>query len=161
MGFRYLVTTANLYYNDNTVDIVPPGGEAGHEVYYKMTATDITEHESGFSNIVSCNVPGGNPQKAVGDNQVTTSILDYRLYQNFPNPFNQTTSINYQVKEKGFVSLKVYDMLGREVAGLVNENQDSGKYSVIFNAAGLPSGVYIYSLRVNDFAQNNKMTLMK
>ena len=65
------------------------------------------------------------------------------------------------MKEKGFVSLKVYDMLGREVANLVNETQEEGKYSVIFNAASLPSGVYIYSLRVNDFVQNNKMTLMK
>ena len=80
---------------------------------------------------------------------------------NYPNPFNPTTNINYQIKEKGFVSLKVYDMLGREVANLVNENQEAGQYSVIFNAANLPSGVYIYSLRVNDFVQNNKMTLLK
>ncbi len=71
------------------------------------------------------------------------------------------SNINYQVKDKGFVSLKVYDMLGREVANLVNENQDAGQYSITFNAAKLPSGVYIYSLRVNVFVKNNKMTLLK
>jgi hypothetical protein len=88
-------------------------------------------------------------------------VYDYKLDQNYPNPFNPTTSINYQVKDKGFVSLKVYDMLGREVANLVNENQEAGQYSVTFNATNLPSGVYIYSIRVNDFFQNNKMTLLK
>ncbi len=63
--------------------------------------------------------------------------------------------------EKGFVSLIVYDMLGREAANLVNENQVAGQYTVMFKAVNLPSGVYIYSLRVNDFVQNNKMTLLK
>src|SRR5690606_6868411 len=97
----------------------------------------------------------------------TTSINDdeilptnIKLYQNYPNPFNPSTSINYQIKEKGFVSLKIFDMLGREVANLVNETQDEGQYSVTFNASNLPSGVYVYSLKVNDFVQNNKMTLL-
>ena len=160
LGFQYLASTSNTQYDDPTVSINPPGGPAGHEVYYKITASDITDYESDYSNIVSCNVPGNDPYKSVSGNSFTEDI-DYKLIQNYPNPFNPATLISYQLKEKGFVSLKVYDMLGREVAGLVNENQESGKYSVTFNAAGLPSGVYIYSLRVNDFVQNNKMTLMK
>ena len=160
LGFQYLASTSNTLYDDPTVTINPPGGPAGHEVYYKITASDITDYESDYSNIVSCNVPGNDPYKSVSGNSFTDDI-DYKLIQNYPNPFNPSTSINYQVKEKGVVSLKVYDMLGREVASLVNENQESGKYSVTFNAASLPSGVYIYSLRVNDFVQNNKMTLMK
>ncbi len=81
--------------------------------------------------------------------------------QNFPNPFNPVTTISYRIREKGFVSLKVYDLIGREVANLVNETKDEGEYFVSFNARNLPSGVYIYSLRVNDFAQNNKMTVLK
>ncbi len=89
------------------------------------------------------------------------SNFDYKLSQNYPNPFNPSTLITYQLKEKGFVSLKMYNMLGKEVAVLVKENQDKGAYSVNFNGSNLPSGVYIYSLRVNDFVQNNKMTLMK
>jgi hypothetical protein len=86
---------------------------------------------------------------------------DITLNQNYPNPFNPVTTINYQIKDRGFVILKVYDMLGKEVANLVNEAQDVGQYSVDFNAGNLPTGVYIYSLRVNDFVQNNKMTLLK
>jgi len=87
--------------------------------------------------------------------------LVYSLEQNFPNPFNPMTTLSYQIKERGFVSLTVYDMLGREVVKLVNETQDEGQYYVSFNASNLPSGVYIYSLRVNDFVQNQKMTLLK
>lgn len=97
----------------------------------------------------------------VSVNENCSKIDGYSISQNYPNPFNSSTSINYQIKEKGFVSLKVFDMLGKEVANLVNETQDEGQYSVIFDASNLPSGVYIYSLRVNDFVQNNKMTLLK
>ncbi|HAB51097.1 MAG TPA: T9SS C-terminal target domain-containing protein, partial [Ignavibacteriales bacterium] len=79
----------------------------------------------------------------------------------YPNPFNPTTNIVYQIKEKGFVSLQVFDIIGREVSQLVKETKEPGVYSVSFDASNLPSGVYIYSLRVNDFVQNQKMTLLK
>jgi hypothetical protein len=65
------------------------------------------------------------------------------------------------VKEQGLVSLLVYDILGREVAVLVNESQEEGRYSVSFDTSNLPSGVYIYTLRVNDFIASKKMTLLK
>ncbi len=91
----------------------------------------------------------------------STSIRKYSLEQNYPNPFNPTTTIQYTLQTRGFVSLKVFDTLGREIANIVNEIQEAGKYSVRFNGANLPSGIYIYSLRVNDFVQNKKMTLMK
>lgn len=67
----------------------------------------------------------------------------------------------YLIKEKGLVSLKVYDTLGKLVADLVNETKAPGQYSFTFDATNLPSGIYIYSLRVNDFIQNKKMTLLK
>lgn len=85
----------------------------------------------------------------------------FNLLQNYPNPFNPVTTISYQIKEQGLVQLKVYDLLGSEIAVLVNEEKSEGAYSVSFDASNLPSGVYIYSLRVNDFVQNNKMTLLK
>lgn len=85
----------------------------------------------------------------------------YFLKQNYPNPFNPITTINYQIKEKGFVTLRIYNMLGKEVATLVNEIKSEGAYFVNFDASNLPSGVYIYSLRANEFVQNNKMTLLK
>lgn len=85
----------------------------------------------------------------------------YILFQNYPNPFNPVTNIIYQIPKSGLVQLKVYDLLGSEVAVLVNEVKSKGSYEVIFDASSLPSGVYIYSLRVNNFVQNNKMTLLK
>jgi outer membrane protein assembly factor BamB len=97
----------------------------------------------------------------VSINEEHNRIKIYSLSQNFPNPFNPTTTINYQLPVSGMVQIKVYDLLGSEVAVLVNEFKSEGFYSVDFEAGNLPSGVYIYSLRVNDFVQNNKMTLLK
>jgi subtilisin family serine protease/tetratricopeptide (TPR) repeat protein len=86
--------------------------------------------------------------------------LNYRL-ENYPNPFNPTTNIKYQLPKNGFVTLKVYDILGREVATLVNENQQAGSYSVLFDASKLASGIYIYTIHANDFVQSKKMNLVK
>ena len=89
------------------------------------------------------------------------TIIDYKLYQNRPNPFNPSTTIKYNLKENGYVSLKIYDILGREVANLISEKQIAGSYNVTFNAEGLVSGVYIYRLKVNDFIEVKKMILTK
>ena len=80
---------------------------------------------------------------------------------NYPNPFNPTTTINYQLPENGFVTIKVYDVLGKEVVMLVNENKSAGYYNVNFDASKLTSGVYIYTINANGFAQTKKMLLMK
>lgn len=91
-----------------------------------------------------------------------TNILNsFYLYQNYPNPFNPSTKINYKVGEPGLVLLKVYNVLGIEVATIVNEYKNSGNYSVDFNALNLSSGVYFYSLSVNNFTQTRKMILEK
>lgn len=94
---------------------------------------------------------------------VSESILlnSYNLSQNYPNPFNPSTRISYNVGEPGLVQLKIYNILGVEVATLVNEQQYSGNYEVDFNASKLSSGVYFYSLSVNNFTQTRKMILEK
>jgi len=86
---------------------------------------------------------------------------DFILNQNFPNPFNPATQINYTIKSAGLVTLKVYDMLGTEVTTLVNESKDPGRYSIEFNASSLSSGVYIYKLSINEFASSRKFILLK
>ncbi|MGD0338316.1 MAG: T9SS type A sorting domain-containing protein [Bacteroidota bacterium] len=86
---------------------------------------------------------------------------EFALFENYPNPFNPTTSIGYQIPQEGFVMIKIYDVLGREVASLINEYQKPGKYNVEFNAANLSSGFYIYQLKVNDFISTKKMLLLK
>ncbi len=88
-------------------------------------------------------------------------LNSYYLHQNYPNPFNPSTRINYNVGEPGLVQLKIYNVLGVEVATLVNEQQNSGNYTADFNAARLSSGVYFYSLSVNNFTQTRKMILEK
>ncbi|MDR3666053.1 MAG: T9SS type A sorting domain-containing protein [Ignavibacteriaceae bacterium] len=85
----------------------------------------------------------------------------YELHQNFPNPFNPETTIRYQIPKPGMVTLKVYDILGREVATLVNENKIEGSYDFTFNASRFASGVYIYQIRVNDYVSSKKMILLK
>jgi M6 family metalloprotease-like protein len=86
---------------------------------------------------------------------------EYTLYQNFPNPFNPTTTIKYDLPNTGIAELIVYDILGRKVRTLLNENQQAGRYEISFNATGLASGVYIYQLRAQDFISTRKMILLK
>ncbi len=86
---------------------------------------------------------------------------EFVLLQNYPNPFNPTTTIKYQIPELNFVTLKVFDVLGREVAELVREEKPIGNYEVDFDATGLSSGIYFYKLQANDFTQTKKMILLK
>jgi hypothetical protein len=83
------------------------------------------------------------------------------LFQNYPNPFNPVTSIQYVTGKKQFVSLRVYDILGKEVATLVNEERLPGNYQVNFNAASLPSGIYFYKIQAGSFIDVKKMILLK
>jgi len=85
----------------------------------------------------------------------------YSLEQNYPNPFNPTTVISYGLKVHGRVSLKLYDVLGKEVAELVEEEQEAGKHEVRFDASRLPSGVYFYQMRAGSFVSTRKMILLK
>jgi hypothetical protein len=86
---------------------------------------------------------------------------DFSLSQNYPNPFNPTTNIEYTIPEASFVQLKVYDILGNEVATLVNEEQSAGTYRADFTANNLASGFYVAQLRAENYTKTIKMTLMK
>jgi hypothetical protein len=86
---------------------------------------------------------------------------DFVLHQNYPNPFNPKTNIGFQVADNGLVTLRVYDMLGREVVTLVNEKKQAGSYEVEFNASNLASGVYFYKLAAGNFSAVKKLILMK
>ena len=89
------------------------------------------------------------------------SITDYKLNQNYPNPFNPSTSIQYTVSNLQFVSLKVYDVLGKEIVALVNEQKQPGTYAVSFDASHLPSGVYLYRLTAGKYSKTMKMIYLK
>jgi hypothetical protein len=85
----------------------------------------------------------------------------YSLEQNYPNPFNPSTTISYSLKEKGLVTLKVFDILGNEVSSVVNAEQQAGNYKVEFNASSFASGIYFYSLKAGEFLSTKKMILLK
>jgi hypothetical protein len=88
-------------------------------------------------------------------------INNYRLEQNYPNPFNPTTKIKYQIPKAGLVTLKAYDVLGREVVTIVNEEKLTGNYEVEFGGSNLSSGIYFYRLQAGDFIDTKKFVLIK
>ena len=95
---------------------------------------------------------------AVKDEKIPT---EYKLDQNYPNPFNPTTVISYQLPAISHVTLKIFDLLGREVATLVNEEKSAGNYKVTFDGNRLSSGIYFYQLKVNDYTSTKKLMLLK
>ncbi|MFC2134448.1 amidohydrolase family protein [Bacteroidota bacterium] len=138
---------------------------------FNSIANSVAEDQSVWNND---GVINGNIRLVNFSKNVITEVEDelenliptkFQLYQSYPNPFNPSTKINYQIPEAGIVTLKVYDVLGREVTELVNDFQPAGFYSVEFNSnsinAHLSSGIYIYSLNVNGFYQSKKMMLIK
>ncbi len=86
---------------------------------------------------------------------------DYQLQQNYPNPFNPSSKIRYDLPKSSFVKISVYDILGKEIAILVNEEKNSGSYEVTFDANGLASGIYFYTIRTKEFSQSRKMILLR
>ena len=112
--------------------------------------------------------PGGTGMAAVVIVQNPVSVDDeklmadkFELLQNFPNPFNPSTKIEYRISDRSFVSLKVYNILGDEVATLVNEEKQTGVYNVNFDASGLSSGMYLYKLQAGSFLETKKMILLR
>jgi len=98
---------------------------------------------------------------SVDDETSTGSVSSYNLFQNYPNPFNPGTRISYSIPEAGLVTLKVYDLLGREVQTLVNEHQAANHYTIDFKASKLPSGIYFYKIFSGSYSETKKMLLIK
>ncbi len=133
-------------------------------VVYQRGIGKIQSYDSFLRGVILNGVKYGT----ITDVKDNSSLIPYKfsLYQNYPNPFNPSTQIKYELPKGGFVTLKVYDLLGREVATLVNYRQSIGSYVETFDAAKLSAGVYIYSLNVHtgngvDFSSNKKMLLLK
>jgi photosystem II stability/assembly factor-like uncharacterized protein len=129
--------------------------------YYKNVEVLLFDNE-GF-------LYGGTQNHSVIKSKETTVSVDedlninfdYVLNQNYPNPFNPNTTIKYGIHERSFVTIKVYDILGSEVATLVNEGKLSGEYEVEFDGSGLTSGIYFYQIKAGDFVETKKMILLK
>jgi hypothetical protein len=162
--WNYLAQTSNNYYEDATEDYCPPPPtqcENPNNIYYRVKAIDSQLKESVYSDSIKAVVNGGPPDKISVDTPSTGKPTEYSLMQNYPNPFNPTTTISYTIPKNGLITLKIYDILGTEVAELVNESQEAGKYLVTFNASELPSGIYFYTLTSGNFTATKKLILLK
>lgn len=147
-------TTTSTYFIDPDYLYAPGAGNFG--LTYKVRAKDINNNYSSFSNEVSTRGEELGKKSVMANSQ-----FDVVLQQNYPNPFNPNTKISYSLKEDGFVTLKVYDVLGNEVAELVNEDKEAGVHSIVFNGDKLVSGIYIYKIIYKNRVESKRMILMK
>jgi hypothetical protein len=104
-----------------------------------------------------------NENGVVSVKEATTNNISrtYTLFQNYPNPFNPTTTISFSLPSKSFVTLKMFDVLGKEVASIVSEEMSQGSYSMQWNASNMPSGVYFYRLQAGSFTETRKLVLLR
>jgi len=142
---------------------VPPTASSlasPNSMFVDNAGKQIWVADAGNNRVVRFDVGLGGPTTSVREvpGQRPTS---YALLQNFPNPFNPTTSIRFSLPQAGTVTLEVYNVLGERVAELVNQNMPAGSFDVQFNASALPSGMYLYRLQANGFSSVNKMMLLK
>jgi PKD repeat protein len=122
-------------------------------VMYAVKAVDYAGNHSDYSNFVNFNITNIN-QDVIYD-------LDFRLHQNYPNPFNPKTTFQFSLKQSRFVTMKIYDILGEEVATLVSERLTAGQYKYEWDAGSFASGVYLYRIQAGDYVDVKKMVLMK
>jgi len=118
-------------------------------------------YKSGGSGLVNKESHTYTYQSITKIEQLTDGIKTYRLSNNYPNPFNPSTKINYSIPNQSYVTLEVFDVMGRELRTLINKEQPIGNYEVEFNASGLTSGIYFYRIQAGEFVETKKMILMK
>ncbi len=185
ISFKASISNNDIVLNWNTITEV---NNYGFEIERKNISSDIKESnwtKIGFVNghgnsnstksygFIDKNISGGtkfnyrlkqidNDGKYEFSKEIEIELTkEYALYQNFPNPFNPTTNIKFQIPKDGFVLLKVYDILGREVATLVNEEKKAGFYNLQFDATGLSSGIYFYKLQFGNNFATKKLIFQK
>ena len=161
--------------NNKNIFRTTDAGAAWDTLQRPTTLDEVIKNIEFFNSNISYGI-SSNHIYFTSDGWVTYSVVDsivtnvenpgtipneFTLYQNYPNPFNPTTVISYHLPVSGNVTLKIYDLLGREVAVLVDENKPAGKYQINFNASELASGVYYYQLKNGNFIQIKKMVLIQ
>ncbi|MBL1153401.1 MAG: T9SS type A sorting domain-containing protein [Ignavibacteriota bacterium] len=146
-------------YDWEKIGFVPGCGTSTKPKSYSFVDKDITPGKHKYR-LKQIDLDGSYEYSDIIEAEVMQK-LNYTLKQNYPNPFNPSTLIGYQLPVTSKVTLKVYDILGNEIATLVNEEKPAGNYNVIFDASKLSSGVYFYTLKTGEFSKTNKMILAK
>ncbi|HEX2869341.1 MAG TPA: T9SS type A sorting domain-containing protein [Ignavibacteriales bacterium] len=158
---------------DNHIYTSQNFGDSTWNVAYTAPDTNaylyLTQARNGEGNAWAVRKGGGitygqhssSESSTSGVSNSSTQPLSYSLSQNYPNPFNPSTTIRFSIPEARLVSIKVYDVMGKEVTVLMNEVRNPGSYSVQFNASNLPSGIYIYRIQAGAFTESRKLVLLK
>jgi len=144
----------HTYYTDNLVHTNLPYDTISYKIKAKNNSDLLSVYSDEVSVMATLQKP--NPER-----ELNISQTNYSLAQNYPNPFNPSTEISYSLKEDGIVIIKVFDVLGKEVAVLKNKLETAGNHNVNFNATNLPSGIYFYRITAGSFHQTRKMLLLK
>ncbi len=149
------ITITKSYLDSMAIDFAPNADSV-------LTVCRVYAY-NGFDSLVSSNsLVLRIIRTTVGINIISTEIPgEFKLENNYPNPFNPETNIRYQLPKASMVSIKLYDIAGREVATLVNENHFAGYYNYQFNANGLSSGIYFYKIQAGEFSDIKRMVLIK
>ena len=148
-------------------NLIPGAGTTTDPQYYSWTDTTLTRTGLYYYRLRQQDLDGTiHHSWTVSVDVPVLSVLErapaeWRVFQNYPNPFNPTTEIKYQISEVSHVTLRVYDALGQEVATLVNEAINPGRYQVTWDASRFASGVYFYRLNAGTFTQTRKLLLMR
>lgn len=151
----------NVYQYNNISYQVNTQGLGNRTVRLKLVVDNNFSSDYSLSKIYSDESALGKKNFKEININGNSLFTTYELNQNYPNPFNPSTTIKYQLPKDGMVTLKVYDILGAELATLVNEEKLAGKYEANFNASSLASGVYLYKLQANEYISVKKMVLIR
>ncbi len=154
------VSSSTSSWTDVTVTHPHSKFDPNYTIEYRMRAVDKGNNYSNYSSTVSVTGYTNYLWKTSNGNE-DELITTYKLFTNYPNPFNPSTKIEFQIPKDAQVNLTVYNSLGQKVKELVNSNLSIGKYSLDFNAENLPSGIYIYRIQSQNFTQTKKMILAK
>ncbi len=175
-GWQYIDMASPFFVYNGTSNLLIEicYDNSAYTSYSPVNATSAPGMTWGYytDNVTGCSMTGGAVQSnrpnvcfvltSTGAGNISSLIPSkYELSQNYPNPFNPTTKINFAIPKQGLVTMKIYDVLGREVRTLVNEVKQAGNYTVDFNAAEFASGVYFYKLTSGDFSDIKRMILVK
>jgi hypothetical protein len=155
-----------LAQNNIPVSVISSGGEKSSSASFILSSTvgepfigkavsSANQHNIGFWYVYK-----QSTITSVEEEQETPPT-EFKLEQNFPNPFNPATTIKYAVPIRSNVLIKIYNIVGEEVAKLVNEEKEQGWYSLVFESSGLASGIYIYRMQAGNYISTRKMTLIK
>jgi hypothetical protein len=141
----------------DTFFIAPPHTFGYYTLYYWRIASINGIGQGSFSTSWTF-----RPLGPIGISLISSEIpTENKLYNNYPNPFNPSSNIKYQIIKNANTVLRVYDILGKEVITLVNEKQSPGIYGVTFDGSNLPNGIYFYSIHSGDFTDTKRMVLIK